>query len=287
MDTTLALIVLTSAVLHPLWNALIKGRDNQRSYYIVFTMGLSFFAFLTALWHGHDFMQILDVWPYALWSLCGQFFYGIGLIYVLRHGDLSAFYPIVRSTPLVVVLASVLFFSASYSLMSLLFIGMVLLGGVILQYRRGKNLLENPRILGMAILALFGTGFYSLADAEMVQRIPASVTMAWVDGINAVLMLVFFTFIDRSFQTTRNVSKILRHHLPFALLIGALGFGSYQMILYTFAQGADVALVSTLRQASIPVSVLIGGLYFREGAILRRFLASLVMAAGIAGILSI
>ncbi|MCH7958387.1 MAG: hypothetical protein IIB63_12630 [Proteobacteria bacterium] len=42
-----------------------------------------------------------------------------------------------------------------------------------------------------------------------------------------------------------------------------------------------MAAVTSVRQASIPISVLIGGLWFKEPDMTRRLFASLILAAGI------
>jgi len=43
----------------------------------------------------------------------------------------------------------------------------------------------------------------------------------------------------------------------------------------------DVAAVTAVRQASIPLSVILGGVFLSEGSIVRRLIASLILALGI------
>jgi uncharacterized membrane protein len=62
---------------------------------------------------------------------------------------------------------------------------------------------------------------------------------------------------------------------------GVLAYTSYVMILNAYKLGGEVAAVTSVRQASIPISVLLGGLLLREGAILRRMIAASLLAAGI------
>jgi hypothetical protein len=58
-------------------------------------------------------------------------------------------------------------------------------------------------------------------------------------------------------------------------------YASYWLILKAYALGGEVAAVMSVRQASIPLSVLIGGFYLREAAMARRLGASLLLGAGI------
>ena len=50
----------------------------------------------------------------------------------------------------------------------------------------------------------------------------------------------------------------------------------------SYQLGGEVAAVTSIRQASIPISVALGGLFLREGAMARRFFAAGLLALGIA-----
>jgi len=63
--------------------------------------------------------------------------------------------------------------------------------------------------------------------------------------------------------------------------IGLICYLSYFLILTAYSMGGEVAAVTAVRQASIPISVLLGGLMFREGSIVRRFGASCLLVLGI------
>ena len=65
------------------------------------------------------------------------------------------------------------------------------------------------------------------------------------------------------------------------LAAGVIAYASYLMILTAYQLGGNVAAVTSVRQASIPISVLLGGLYLREASMGLRLLWSLVLAGGI------
>ena len=60
-----------------------------------------------------------------------------------------------------------------------------------------------------------------------------------------------------------------------------VSYASYSLILWAYAQGGDVAAVISVRQASVPFSVIIGGLWLKEQHMPLRLGASLLLAAGI------
>ena len=65
------------------------------------------------------------------------------------------------------------------------------------------------------------------------------------------------------------------------LMIGASAYVSYFLMLKAFKMGGEVAALSSIRQASIPISVLIGGFLLKETNVLKRLNWSLVLALGI------
>ncbi|MEM7173021.1 MAG: hypothetical protein AAF530_22860 [Pseudomonadota bacterium] len=284
MEIQIVLLVLASAALHPLWNLLVKKNPDPQLGYIclVFVMGLS--ALVHGLVVGADFSAVLPVWPFVALSICGQICYGIGLTVTLKRGDLSAYYPIIRASPVFVVIVSVLLLGKTYSPIVLLGIGMAVAGSFLLLYRRGTRFLEDPRTLMFACLAMSGTGIYSLADARLMQSISPPVLVFFVEML--VLPVFFVQWLRQRavapavaptiITPTIRISSLTRIILP-----GMIAYSSYYLILVAYQLGGEVAIVTSLRQASIPISVALGGLFLREGAMLRRFIAASVLALGI------
>ncbi len=65
-------LVLLSALLHPLWNALLKKGGQPESGFLVLTFLIALFAGAHALIAGHDLRSILTVWPFYLASFAGS-----------------------------------------------------------------------------------------------------------------------------------------------------------------------------------------------------------------------
>lgn len=65
------------------------------------------------------------------------------------------------------------------------------------------------------------------------------------------------------------------------LVGGAALYVSYYLILVAFSLGGNVAAVTAVRQASVPLAVLIGGTLLSEASMARRLLFSFVIACGI------
>lgn len=280
MPTEIAGLVLLSALMHPFWNALLKKGGEPASGFLALTFMMVLLAGTHAVITGQDLSSIAEVWPLLLLSWGGQMLYGSGLVATLRRGDLSAYYPIIRSSPALIVLAGWFLLGERYAPLLLSGIGLVLIGGFLLQYRPGVNLLDDPLTLATATLSMCGTAVYSIADSQAVRTVSPSVMFFWVEGLCLPSYALLFGQFNRMKGARGSLLEPLRNPFPY-LLAGALAYASYWLILKAYSLGGEVASVTSMRQASIPFSVLIGGFYLREAAIARRFGASLLLAAGI------
>ena len=280
MEPSVVALVLTSAVLHPLWTAVIKRGGGPESSFLGLMVMIALLGLVAALVVDADLMAVRKVWHLILVSAFGLVLYCCCQALTLRHGDLSAYYPIVRSSPLFIVVVGVLFLGHSYSTPVLAGIAMVLVGAFLLQYRRGARLLDDPRTLTLAVLAMSGTGIYSISDALAMQEVEPPVRLFWLIFPFLPAYVAVMRMIGGPGMGWRALFAWVR--TPWHTIgIGLASFVTYYLILTAFAWGGEVAAVTSLRQASIPLSVLIGGLWLKEAGLVLRLAASLLLAAGI------
>ncbi len=277
MELYIAGMVLLSAVLHPIWNALIKGDARPDMAFMALMFMFLFFSGAHGLATGADFLSVAEAWPLVLISSAGLTVYGYTLVLTLKHGDLSAYYPIVRSSPLFIVIVGVLFLEARYTPSLLAGMGLVVGGAIALQYQPGSRFFNDPATLLRALAAMVGSGVYSISDSRGVRLVEPMVFMFWVQvAVIPVLSVLFLR--------NRGSAPLFAGWRPRALrylTLGCVCYGSYILVLFAYRLGGEVAAVTTVRQASIPVSVVLGGFFFKEGNIPRRLVASAVLAAGI------
>ncbi len=279
MDITIAAMVIASAVVHPVWNLLLKKEPDPQLGYVGLTFVLALCALAHALAAGSDILAARSVIPLILLSLCGQILYGICLTATLSRGDLSAYYPIIRASPVFIVIVGVLLLGYSYSWEVLIGMAMAVAGGFLLLYRRGTHFLSDPLTLALALIAMSGTGIYSIADSKLMQTLQPEVQMLWVEGLLAPLYLGLF--LRRRSHTRYADPRPWGARAAMLIVPGVMAYASYYLILLAYQMGGEVAAVTSVRQASIPISVLLGGYFLREGSILRRLVAAIILAAGI------
>jgi drug/metabolite transporter (DMT)-like permease len=280
MEFNITILVLLSATLHPLWNAMIKRDSSPEGAFVGNSAMLVIIAGAHTLIAGYDFLAITKIWHLLAITVVAKLIYTASLVTMLRRGDLSVYYPIARSSPAFIVLVSALFLGVLYTPLVLAGISMVLVGAFWLQYKRGVRLLDNPLTLMFALLAMAGTGVNSIADALAVQVVEPSVIFFWTFIFILPGFILFFVFFGGEKVSTQSLFPWLRNPLPY-VKIGVICYTSYILILLAYQGGGEVAVVNSVRQASIPISVLLGGIWLKETDMKQRILASLLLSVGI------
>ncbi len=287
MEPAIAAMVLLSAALHPVRDLVLKGSTYGESAYLGVALIWIACALLQLALLGLDPWAAAKVWPAVVISAGGLFVYYFCTLSTMRRGELSVYYPIIRASPAVVVIGGWTVLGHRYSPSLLAGIALVVIGAFFLQHRGGMRLLHRPAVLATALLAMMGSGVYTLADSVAMQSVAPSEFLLWVYVLLSGLYVALFL-------TTRPVLRSPLRQLfgawretPWRLLVaGTLSYASYLLILSAFRLGGNVAAVSSLRQASIPLSVLMGVFVLKEGRLARRFMWSLVLALGIVVIVS-
>lgn len=280
MTLTITLLVLLSAGLHPLWNLLVKKDSEPEVAFIAMTIGVMVIGLIHGNLIGANFWLSSNQWILIIISAAGQTLYGLALVATLKRGDLSAYYPIIRASPIFIVSFSFFILGQSYSLAVLGGILLVLCGAFLLLYRRGSHLFSDGKTLGLAILAMSGTGIYSLSDSQLMTQIEPPVLFFWVQCICWPILVIAHRINGSPIPSLLGVARIFKQPVLHLQMVACI-YGSYILILSAYSLGGDVASVTTVRQASIPLSVIIGGYFLNEGAIARRLIASGLLSIGI------
>lgn len=280
MTLTIAALVVVSACVHPLWNLLLKGDTDRAASWWSFSVLLAVIGGANCLIGGHDVFSIANMWPWLVMSWFGQMAYGLALIKIYEQGDLSAYYPIVRASPVGVAILGFAFFGKAYEAAVLAGIALSVFGGFWLQKQPGRRILDDPRTLALAVFSMMGTAVYSIADSHAMTEIEPAVLFFWVEtGLSIAYLPVMSALGQRNIA--RRAFNLMAARPLRQLAVGVLGYVSYALILKAYSLGGDVAAVTTVRQLSIPVSIVLGGMVLREGLIARRLGASMLLIAGI------
>lgn len=278
------LLVLLSAVLHAVREFFTKkSRDKQIFVWWYKVFALIFFAPLFAYFFWKFENPPLSAWILGIASGVVHFFYWIFLSKSYESGDLSQVYPIMRSSPALVLIFAVIFFGEKVSPLGVAGILLVASGVYIINLkslswkclRAPVAAIRESRATRFAFLTLLTATIYSLIDNAGVQNCHPLVFIYFISFFSFALFTpyVFLTKEKPAFwcEWRENKKSIVAN--------GILVMSSYSLILIalTFAK---VSYVTGLRQISVVFAVLLGGQLLREKSQKIRLIAALLIFLG-------
>jgi drug/metabolite transporter (DMT)-like permease len=264
--------VLFAAVLHAVWNALVKGGSDKAAGMVAVVIGegviaLPFLPFAP--------MPAVESWPYILASVALHFGYQVFLIKAYQIGDLTQVYPIARGvSPLLVALGTMVLLGARFSTMELAAMMLISVGiASISLTRRSDGLFQRKAALFAMATGLF-IAAYSIVDGQGARLAGTALGFyGWVAVVNAVGFAAFARVL-RPGLVGKAVAQ--RNHIVFG---GSAAFAAYLTVVWAFTQ-APIALVTALRETSIVFALLIGVIFLRERLDLAKVLSTCVTLSG-------
>jgi len=284
MNSTAILLVVLSALFHATRNLFTKeSLDKQVFLWWYSIFGMLFFSplFVTVLVReGLSGPQII---PICLVSGFIHFLYWLFHTKAYEGGDLSRVYPIMRSSPALVLLLAVVFLDEQVTAAGVTGILLVGIGIYIINMRavNAEELLApvrsvvTDRSTRYAFFTLLSVAAYSMIDKLAVQQIHP-VTFAF---LHLFIGMLFFTPYILLAKPGGLIRQVWRRNRLTILANGLLGVFGYTLILVAFTM-EKVSYVVGLRQLSIVFAVLMGGKFLKEKHRAIRLTAALVIFCG-------
>ena len=273
MSSTVFAIVLLAALLHALWNAVVKVSDDRTATLGLISFGHVVLGCVLALFVA---APALASWPYIVASTLIHFAYYFMLNRSYRLGDLSVVYPIARGiAPLLVALGAVV--AAEEYLPFWVWVGIAAIStGILLLSSQSLRKNPSPAMILTALATGASIAAYSLVDGLGVRQSQSPLGyIAW---------LFILEILVTGFILHRRGRKML--HLSRAAWIAGIGGGlisavAYGLVIYAKAL-APLGAVSALRETSVLFAALIGVIVLGERPWRLRLFAALIVATGVA-----
>lgn len=266
-------LILSAAMLHAVWNAIVKTAADRTT-----TLGLVALghvipgAFMVAYLPLPELESLIYV---ALSTVIHfGYFYMLGQAY--RHGDLSVVYPIARGiVPVLVALWAMIFAGEFLPLQAWAGIALIGLG---IQLSSWKALRSG--VGRTALYYALGTGvcisLYSLVDGLGV-RLSGNTLSYWAWGAFGHIFVAVFVGLRRR----RVLTQIPVRSWMIGMGGGLVSMTAYGLVLFA-KNFAPLGAVSALRETSVIFAALIGFFFLKEGNWMRRLGAAVIMALGVA-----
>jgi drug/metabolite transporter (DMT)-like permease len=185
--------------------------------------------------------------PYILPSALAETAYALCLSAAYRRGAMSLAYPIGRGTaPLLVTLGG-WFVLAQRPTPPTVVAALALVAGLVLVATAGQHKAQRAAV-GFALLTGVCIASYSLLDARAVRQASPAAYLGLVMGVQGLLLLLVLR---------GDHSRLRRVWRP-GLLVAVGTTAAYVLVLLAF-QRAPAGRVSTLREISVLIGVLIAG----------------------------
>jgi drug/metabolite transporter (DMT)-like permease len=266
-------IVLFAALLHSLWNALLKNSGDKRLTTVMITSAAGALAAVVL-----PFLRAPAPasWPFLAASSCTQVMYFALLAAAYRQGDMSHTYPIMRGTaPLIVASVSASLIGETLSNGEWLGVALICLGVLGLAVRTGVVAVHHRATTALALANAFVIASYTLIDGLGVRRSQAPAAYAmWIYVLTGTMVLLW-TLLRRPAE----FRDYLHGRLALGLVMGAGTMSSYGLALWAMTL-APVALVAALRETAIVFATVISVFALKERITPQRLLATALIAAG-------
>ncbi len=284
MHPSAILLVLLSAVMHAFRSFFNKkALDKQAFVWWYEVLGILFFTplFLFTLLHEGTNTHISI--PFIFLSGFVHFIYWYFLAKALEKGDLSLIYPIMRSSPALVLIFSITILGEDVSVLGFAGILLVAIGVytinmeslVISELLRPFRAMTRDRAIQFAFLTLFSVAGYTLADKLAVGQMHP-VIFAYI--YPWISLSLFSGYIFKA-KPKDVLKKEWRARKGSILICGVLSIFGYFLILVVFTM-ERMSYVAGLRQLSIVFAVLLGGHILKEKSTRIRIGSSIIIFIG-------
>jgi drug/metabolite transporter (DMT)-like permease len=234
--------VLVAAVIHASWNRVLHAEGDRVAAMTV-----------AGLATGVLLLPAVIVWPpwrvlpFVAASAGTHVFYALGLSAAYRRGALSVAYPLGRGVaPLLVTLGGWLLLAERPTLGALVGAMSLAVGLALIAVSGGRT--GQGAAVVFALLTGLTIATYSVVDAAAVRQVSPVGYLGAVLWIQGVLLLL----------VVRGDRVRLRRGFRSGVLIAVGSVSAYLLVLYAF-QLAPAGRVSTLREASVLIGIMLSG----------------------------
>lgn len=302
MTFTAFFLILTSIVMHSLWHFLSKSSGKPSfAFFSIF----SFSLFCSVLPLGLMSGLMLKI-PFSLLKYCiaGGLFGTVcdfGLIYAYKYSDISLAYPMARALPVFFTMMATALFGWGSRLSWIAITGMMIIFSGCLLMALSNNHAEMSRqdkmrfirkgLPGILLAALCTTG-YTIVDSfgikmmmdfaaeNNVNNVFAAGAYSCAREIPATISLTLCAAVCRVFGRDRGAfTSLAKSYHPYCA--GFFAAGAYFLVLLAMNYVENVSFVQSFRQLSLPFSAFLGWYILKEKITVVRWIALVMIMAGL------
>ena len=274
MESDIFLLVIFAAILHAVWNGMVKNFGDKVISVSAIVFGHVPMAIVVMLFLP---LPTLESVPYIILSAIIHQGYQYNLISAYKVGDLTKVYPIARGTgPIVATIISIIFLGLLITKFQALSVVLICFGIIILGMFSESSTKNNKAVI-YSLATGFFIGMYSLADGHgaRISLSPLSF-LGWSFILNAII----FPFVLKYMGYSNIFSRVMKEAKLIFWIGGTLSYIVYGIVVWSFTK-APIPLVGALRESGIVFSILIGFFFLKERITFLKMVSILVIFAGV------
>ena len=274
MELNIFLLVIFAALLHAIWNGMVKNFGDKVISVSAIVFGHVPIAIVIMIFLP---LPTLESVPYIILSAIIHQGYQYNLISAYKIGDLTRVYPIARGTgPIVATLISTIFLGLLITKFQTLSIVLICLGIIILGLFSESSIKNNKAVI-YSLFTGFFIGLYSLADGygARISQSPLNF-LGWSFILNAMI----FPFVLKYMGYSNVFKQVMKEAKIIFWIGGTISYVVYGIVVWSFTQ-APIPLVGALRESSIVFSILIGFFFLKERITFIKVISILTIFAGV------
>lgn len=282
MPPVTAAIVLAAAVAHAAWNLASKYKRGDTVLFVAaYTIASAVICLPLAIGAAVTGSQPIT------WTLLASA--GVSAILHLAYsltlqagydrGDLGVVYPIARGVgPLLTIILAILVLGERLTMLAIVG-ALVILTGILVVTGNPFHRAGGSPFQGIAWGAATGAmiAAYTLWDAFVIGSIGLA-PVSYYAGTLLIQVVFMAPAVIRRHTAFANALRVNRAPIAAVAVLSPLAY----ILVLTAMQTAPVALVASLREASIVIGALLAWRLFGEGHLARRLIGAVIVLAGIA-----
>jgi drug/metabolite transporter (DMT)-like permease len=274
VQTTTIYLVLLAAVLHALWNTLVKTSSNGFLKLTLINTFIGVFGLLLLPWTE---LPSGKVWYFLTASILVHIAYNYLLAFSYRIADLSFVYPIARGTgPLFVALFSALLVGENLTGHSIIGVFIISLGVILLSYRSFKKGSPELRAVIFSLLTGLTIASYSVLDGLGVRLVASPITYIAYQFIAEGIIL----FAIGLMKQPKELLSFAKDNWKLSLAGAFMASAAYGIVMWAMAS-TEIYFVSALRETSVIFAAIIGALFLKESFGRIRIFCACLVALGV------
>jgi len=265
--------VLSAALLHAGWNALLRGGTDRLQSMLIMSITLGFTGFLM--------MSVAGVpWPAASYVVASgaiHLCYNALLVRMYRSGDLGETYPVARGTsPALIALGGSVLAGEWMGPLAILGIGLVCAGIFMLAAARAE--VAHARLHLTDLPYALATGV-SIAAYSVVDGLGVRASGNWVAYTGGIFVFFLAMPLWVLVRRGRAAFAMPLPEMAKAAAGGLISLAAYGVIIWAM-QGNAMGAVSALRETSVVFAALLGAAFLGERLTGLRLAACCIIALG-------